>query len=48
MRLCFCTDSTQKKHETFGKLLFSKDSTIAIRIEEEIKRNKFMMEMKNL
>ena len=40
--------STGKNDQTFGKLLISKDGSLAVRIDEEIKTSKFMMETKNL
>ena len=40
--------STGKNDQTFGILLISKDGSLAVRIDEEIKTSKFMMETKNL
>ena len=37
-----------KNDETFCILLISKDGRLAVRIDEEIKTSKFMMETKNL
>ena len=37
---------TEKNDETFGKLLISKDGSPAVRIDEEKKTSKFMMETK--
>ena len=36
-----------KKDDVFGKLLISKDSRPAVRIDKEIKTSEFMMETKN-
>ena len=45
MRLCFYADSTQRKNDE--TLLISKDGSPAVRIDEEIKTSKFLMETKN-
>ena len=37
---------TEKNYETFGKLLISKYGSPAVRIDEEKKTSKFMMETK--
>ena len=48
MRLCFCAVShRRKKAETSSQLDISKDGSPAVRIDEELKTSKFIMEIKN-
>lgn len=46
MRLCFAQTPHRNNDKTLGKLVIFEDGSPAIRIEEEIKTNKFMMETK--